>query len=369
MGEVPPWAYAAVFLATLAMSMVLTPLALRLAVRKQVLDAPSELKAQTSPVPYLGGLAIVGAFGIAVMAAALVKRPTSGLDELALILGLGVGLAVMGLVDDLRGLGPWLRLGLEIAAGFAIWATSNGTQFFGVTALDLTLTVIWVVAVTNAFNLLDNMDGLSAGVATVAAGSFFIIAAVNGQFLVATLACALAGCSTGFLRSNFHPARIYMGDAGSLFLGFMLAVIGLKLRFEGPTQVTFTVPVLVLGVALFDTTLVTLNRLLHGRSPLSGGRDHTSHRMVMVGIPVPATVTLLYLGGVSLGWLAVIMSRVDRATAFVLMGWVISVGVVLGVLLSRVPVYETSRRRLLMIQEVRDREPNTEPGLPGEAAG
>jgi len=371
-GEVPPWAYAAVFLATLAMSLVLTPLALRVAVRHRVLDEPGAIKGQAVAVPYLGGVAIVVSFAVAVMAAATIERPTSGLDELALILGLGVGLAVMGLVDDLRGLGPWLRLVLEIGAGFTIWATSNGTQFFGVAPLDLALTVIWVVGVTNAFNLLDNMDGLSAGVATVAAGSFFIIASVNGQFLVATLACALAGCSAGFLRSNFHPARIYMGDAGSLFLGFMLAVIGLKLRFDGPTQVTFAVPILVLGVALFDTTLVTVNRLLHRRSPLSGGRDHTSHRMVMVGIPVPATVTLLYMGGVSLGWLAIIMSRVDRGTAFILMGWVAAVAALLGVLLSRVPVYETSQRRLLMIREVADHEPErplvvgTEPE---EAAG
>lgn len=363
------WGYATVFVTTLALALVLTPLALRLAVHRRVFDEPNEIKAQATAVPYLGGVAIVVSFALVVMGAALLRRPPSGLGDLGLILGLGVTLAVMGLVDDLRGLSPWLRLALEIGAGVAIWATSNGAHLFTFGPVDLALTVVWVVAVTNAFNLLDNMDGLSAGVATIAAGSFFIIAAINGQFLVATLAIALAGCAAGFLRSNLHPARIYMGDAGSLFLGFLLAVIGLKLRFDGPTQVTFAVPILVLGVALFDTTLVTVNRLIHGRSPMMGGRDHTSHRMVMVGIPVPATVTLIYLGAVSLGWIGIVMSRVDRITALVLMGWVLSVAVFLAILLSRVPVYETSRRRLLMVREVARHQTEPEAGFGEEAAG
>jgi UDP-GlcNAc:undecaprenyl-phosphate GlcNAc-1-phosphate transferase len=175
---------------------------------------------------------------------------------------------------------------------------------------------------------------------------------MNGQFLVATLAIALAGCAAGFLRHNFHPARIYMGDAGSLFLGFLLAVLALRLRTHMATRITFLVPIVILGVALFDTALVTANRLIHRRSPISGGRDHTSHRLVFVGIPVPVSVSIIYAGAVALGWLGVVMARVDRTTGIILMSLVLLIALFVGVLLSLVPVYETSRRRRLIIQDV-----------------
>jgi UDP-GlcNAc:undecaprenyl-phosphate GlcNAc-1-phosphate transferase len=345
--------YAAVFGVTVALTLFLTPLALKYAVRRQILDHPGEIKAQASPVPYLGGAAIVTSFAGVVLAAAFVRRPTSGLTELAVILGVAVALAVMGLVDDLRGLSPWLRLAVEIGAGLVVWATPAGAQITQSSWIDAVLTVGWVVAVTNAFNLLDNMDGLSAGVAAIGSGFVFVMAARNGQFLVATLAIGIAGCAAGFLRSNFHPARIYMGDAGALFLGFMLAVLALKLRFEdAPRSIAFTIPIILLGVPLFDTTLVTVNRLRHRRSPLSGGRDHTSHRLVFVGIPVPAAVSLIYLWAISLGVLSLVMSRADRNTGLLLLAWMAGVAVLLGVMLSAVPVYSSSRRRHLMLQEV-----------------
>jgi UDP-GlcNAc:undecaprenyl-phosphate GlcNAc-1-phosphate transferase len=197
------------------------------------------------------------------------------------------------------------------------------------------------------------MDGLSAGVAAIAALFIAIIASRNGQFLVAVLAVALAGCACGFLRSNFHPARIYMGDAGALFVGFLLAVLTLKLDLvDAPAGVALGVPVLLLGVPLFDTALVTVNRVRHGRSPLTGGRDHTSHRLTFVGLPVPVAVLLVYVSGASLGCLAVVLSTLNLGMGFLLMGWLGLLGLLLGALLSSVPVYETSRRRHLRLQEV-----------------
>lgn len=332
--------------------LAVTPLLLRFAVRRSILDRPGGHKAHDDPVPYLGGLGIVLAFAILVLVLALIGQTPAGLRELGIILALGVLLATVGLIDDLRGLGPWLRLAVQIGVGVALWLSGVGVELFGVTAVDASITVFWVVGVVNSFNLLDNMDGLSAGIAAIAALSFFVIASLNGQYLVAALAVALAGCALGFLRHNFHPARIYMGDAGSLFLGFVLAVIGIKLRFESPTQLTFFVPILVLGVAIFDTTLVTSSRIINGRNPLAGGRDHVSHRLVFVGIPVPVAVSLIYAGGASLGWLALVMSRLDVTTGFLLMGFVIVVAVFLGILLALVPVYAASTRRRLMIQEV-----------------
>jgi UDP-GlcNAc:undecaprenyl-phosphate GlcNAc-1-phosphate transferase len=352
--QVGSWDYAAVFAVTAALTLLATPLALRYAVRRQILDHPGAIKAQASPVPYLGGAAIVLAFATVVLMAAVIRPPNSGIGELAAVLGLGVLLALIGLLDDLHGLSPWFRLAVEIAAGVAVWATPAGAELTGNQLVDAVVTVCWVVGVTNAFNLLDNMDGLSAGVAAVASTFVFVMAARNGQFLVATLAIGLAGCALGFLRSNFHPARIYMGDAGALFLGFMLAVLGLKLRFEdGPRSIAFAVPIVVLGVPLFDTVLVTINRLRHRRSPFSGGRDHASHRLVFIGIPVPAAVMLIYLVAASLGCLGLVLSRVDRTTGLILLGWITTVAALLGVLLSLVPVYATSRRRHVMLQEVR----------------
>jgi UDP-GlcNAc:undecaprenyl-phosphate/decaprenyl-phosphate GlcNAc-1-phosphate transferase len=356
------WDYGLVFCGSVLLSLVFTPLALRFALRRSVLDLPGGHKSHDMPIPYLGGAAIVLAFALAVLGGALLEPPATGGDELVAIILIGLGLGCMGLLDDLRGLGPLVRLVIEILAGLGVWYFAESVQIFQADALNAVLTVVWIVGITNAFNLLDNMDGLSAGVAAIGAGFFFVIAAANGQFLVASLSIALAGCALGFLRTNFHPARIYMGDAGSLFLGFMLAAIGIKLRFDGPNEVTFFVPILVLGVAIFDTTLVTITRLTHRRSPLSGGRDHTSHRLVFVGLPVPAAVTLIYGGAVSLGWLGLITSRVDRGTGFLLMGLVLSIAAFVGVMLALVPVYETSRRRHLMIQEVVRHEPEPPAG-------
>jgi UDP-GlcNAc:undecaprenyl-phosphate GlcNAc-1-phosphate transferase len=365
--ELGPAEYVAAFLVSSALAWVLTPVMLRVALRRSILDVPDERKAQASPVPYLGGVAIVLAFAVTVLVAGLVTAPPSGLGALAAVLGAGLVLALVGLADDLRGLSPYLRLGFEIAAGVVVYLTDPGVAFPGPPWTDLVVTVLWVVGVTNAFNLLDNMDGLSAGVATIAATSFCLIAALNGQFLVAALSAAVAGCASGFLRHNFHPAKIYMGDAGSLFLGFLLAFLSIRLKLvEAPPAVAIFVPVLLLGVALFDTTLVTFNRLRHRRSPMQGGRDHASHRLVWVGIPVPVSVGLIYGVAASLGFLALLLARLDTTSGLMLVGFVLAVGLAAFVLLSAVPVYETSRRRTAMLRVVRahEAEPPAGAGLP-----
>jgi UDP-GlcNAc:undecaprenyl-phosphate GlcNAc-1-phosphate transferase len=320
-----------------SLSLFLTPLVLRFALWRDVYDHPGEHKGHTDPVPYLGGLAIVGAFALTVGIAVIVRPPVSGRGELFVILGLAVLLAVVGLLDDLRGLSPLVRLVVEVGAGLAVWGIGAGVDLFGPGVSDAIVTVVWVVGITNAFNLLDNMDGLSSGVAAIAAGSIFVIAASNGQFLVAALSIGLAGCALGFLRHNFHPATIYMGDAGALFLGFVLAYLGLKLRFDGPVDATFLVPIVVMGVPIFDTTLVTVTRLSRGVSPFQAGRDHTSHRLVRIGIPVPAAVALIYTVGVCLGLVALVISRVDRVSAYLLVAAVGIMGLLVGVLLAVIP--------------------------------
>ena len=357
--EIGGWAYLGIFAATLLLVWALTPLAIRIARSSGFLDHPSLIKSHSSPMPYLGGVALLVTFSAAVLTAALINPPKDGLGELTLILGLGLGLSLMGLADDLRGLNHWLRLAVEAGAALVLFVAGVQVLLFEHTLIDATLTVLWIVGITNAFNLLDNMDGLSAGVAAISAFFFFLIAALNGQFLVAGLSIAMVGCALGFLRHNFHPAKIYMGDAGSLYLGFLLAVIGLKLRFDSPKQITFMVPILVLGIAIFDTALVVLTRLINRKSPWSGGRDHTSHRLIFVGLPVRVAVSLIFAGQIALGWLALLMSRIDVVSGYVLMGFVLAAACFFGILLGLVPVHERSTRRRMMIQEVEKHEEGT----------
>jgi UDP-GlcNAc:undecaprenyl-phosphate/decaprenyl-phosphate GlcNAc-1-phosphate transferase len=337
------WEYTAVFLGALAISLVLTPLMLRVAVRWKIFDQPGEHKRHQSAVPYLGGVAMVTALSVAVLAAALLSPPESGGDELAVVVGVALLLSIVGLADDLRGLGFTPRVLVEIGAGVAIWAMDAGVELTGSDVADLVITVVWVVGITNAFNLLDNMDGLSAGVAFLGAGSCFVIAVANGQFLIGGLSAALMGCALGFLRHNFPPARIYMGDAGSLYLGFLLAYLSIKLRFDAPEDITFLVPILVLGVPILDTTLVTVSRLLHRRNPLMGGQDHVSHRLVKLGLPVPGAVGTIYVVAASLGVIALVVSRVDRTSAYLLAALVLCIATVAAVALGRVQVYDQPR--------------------------
>jgi len=334
------WSCILAFAVAALVTLVCTPVALRVAKRWNCFDIPAAGKSHKVPIPYLGGLAMVIPFVLVAVVAGLVETPDRhDVPDLAVFLAMAVGLAVLGLVDDLRGLSPWPRLALEIGAGIGVWTTTSTTWLPGPRPMQAVATVCWVVIVTNSFNLLDNMDGLAAGVAAVSSIFLFAVALENGQFILGALALGLAGCAIGFLPYNFHPARIYMGDSGSLFLGFVLAVLSLDLRFPVFTQVTFVVPLLIVGVALFDTTLVAITRLLHGRTPLQGGLDHVSHRLVFVGLSTRAAVCLLYSVAVALGGIALVITRVDPSTGRVLSGLVALFALVSGFMLALVPVY------------------------------
>ena len=333
------WEYLAVFVATAILSIVLTPMALRYAIRANVLDQPGQHKSHKVAVPYLGGLAIVVTFVIAVILMSVLRPPHTGRGELLGVLTIAVLLAAVGLIDDLRQVSPLWRLVAEVSAASIVWSLGNGTAVTTVEAVDLILTVLWFVGVTNAFNLLDNMDGLAAGLAAISSMTVFAVAGTNGQFLVAGLAVALAGCTVGFLRLNFHPARIYMGDGGSLFIGFLVAYLGIKLRFEGGRLVSALVPIFACSAAVFDTSLVVISRIRAGRNPFQGGQDHVSHRLVKLGLSVPAAVCTIYLGAIGVGILSFAISRLEPVSAFLLAGLVGAILTILGGFLLTVPVY------------------------------
>ena len=311
-------AYMLIFAAALAMAIGGTPLIRRLALRLDVVDHPSARKLHASPVPLLGGVAIFGAF----IAAVLLFGNKYGLRELISILVGASLMSFLGVWDDRRSLSPWLKLlGQFLAASILVFSGVRvGT--FRIEWVNVVLTLGWVVVITNAMNLLDNMDGLSGGVGAVAAVFFLLLAAMNGQYLVGALSAALVGACLGFLVYNFNPARIFMGDAGALFLGFVLAATAIKLRFpDGLEIVTWMVPVLILGLPLFDTGLVIVSRLRRGLNPLTTpGKDHVSHRLVALGWTRRESVLICYLACTGLGVLALFVTQASIVEGYVVGG-------------------------------------------------
>lgn len=331
--------YAAAFAAALVGALVATPLARKVALRLGIVDMPAARKVHTDPVPYLGGLAIILAFVGAMVLGVIFHPLTGSYEQVVAILGGGLVLAGMGLVDDLKVVPGWIKVPLEIVVALGLYASGVAAHPFKRTVLDLPLNVGWVVGIVNAVNYMDNMDGLSAGVVAIAAGYFFALGALSGQILVTSFAAALTGCALGFLWWNRPPARIFMGDTGSLFLGLMLAALGLKLRFHNlPDRVGFLVPIAVLAIPILDALMVSVSRVQRGLSPIHPGKDHMSHRLVRIGIPSKAAVGLIYFASASCGWLGVIIVYAHPRTAYLLMGWLVVVAVFLGWLLLRVKV-------------------------------
>lgn len=308
-----------IFAAALIFAIGATPVAQRVALRLGVVDHPSARKTHLRPVPLLGGAAIYLAF----IAAVVLFSDRFQLPQLVSILLGATLVSFLGIWDDRWGMRPLLKLvGQGLAAGILV-VSGVHIALFPSPLWDYGMTILWVVGITNSLNLLDNMDGLSGGVAAVAAAFFLLLAALSGQYLVGSLAAALLGACIGFLRYNLNPASIFMGDTGSLFLGFVLAALGIKLRFEQVTTVTWMIPVLVLGVPIFDTALVVISRLLRGLNPLTNpGRDHLSHRLVALGMTSREAVLTIYLAGGTLGMVAVFLTRATLVEAYVAGGLV-----------------------------------------------
>jgi UDP-GlcNAc:undecaprenyl-phosphate GlcNAc-1-phosphate transferase len=322
--------YGAAFLVPLAVTLVLTPLAAAIARRLGVLDRPGERKVHVEATPYLGGLAV--ALGL-VVAGVLIG---STARQAAVIAGCMVVVFLVGLVDDLRGLGPFTRLAAEAGVAVVLWIEGIRAGLFGVPALDLALTIVWIVAITNALNLLDNMDGLASGVTAIASLAYFAIAASEGDYLVAAMGAALAGVSVGFLRHNFPPARIFLGDAGSLLLGFALAVLSLMLDLDVTNDaLRIGVQVLILGVPAFDTTLVVVSRIRGGRPVLVGGKDHSSHRLAAFGLSGRQVALVTYGAQLACSTIAVVAVIAPDVALAVALAWV-ALGLVAGVALAGV---------------------------------
>lgn len=327
--------YVVVFVTALIVAVAATPLAARLARRSGIVDQPNARKVHQTPTPLLGGVAIylgallgallifgAVAFGMVLVTDALSVPEFVGWQALAL-LGGATAMAAVGVVDDRHAL-PWRwKLVAQVAAASLLPLSGIQIGLLRYEPLNVIATVLWVVTVTNAINFLDNMDGLSAGISAVASAFFFLLAAFSHQVIVAGLSVAILGACLGFLRYNFNRASIFMGDAGSLFLGFCLSAIGIKLRFANVDIVTWMIPLLVLGLPLFDISLVVVSRLRHGLSPATAGKDHTSHRLVALGLTRREAVMALYLVSGMLGLAALFVMNASIPEGYVIGGGVL----------------------------------------------
>jgi len=273
-------------------SLGLTPLTRQIAMRLGVVDKPNApRKTHKDHKPMMGGLAIYAALTLSV----LLFSPLQHIRELiAIVSGAGM-LALVGLVDDRYELSWRLRFAVQFLAAALLVLNGIQIRLFGLALVDIAVTLIWVVALTNATNFLDNMDGLTAGLSMIAAGFFLLIAILQGQILVSLLAAAIFGSAAGFLAYNFAPSSTFMGDMGALPLGFLLATLAIKLHFANhPLTISWMIPVLVLALPIFDINLVVWTRLAEGRSPAQAGRDHSSHRIQALGFNARQTLFILY---------------------------------------------------------------------------
>ena len=276
-----------------------------LALKIGAVDAPNlARKVQKEPVPYLGGVAIsLGIVGASYASLMAIDFSWSSFRLASSVLIPAIAISAMGLWDDLKGLQPWPRLIAQTFTGVIVAAILVATDTMGVAfgspILDYGITILWIVGVCNSINFFDNHDGGAAGTVAVITFFLFFIAYDRQQVLVSALAIVTAGATAGFLIWNRHPAKIYMGDAGALFLGIIVSVLTIRLS-PGvvPSYKSLAIPLLLMAVPILDTTVAVISRLYRGISPFEGGRDHLSHRLVRAGLSRPvAAVTLWALSG------------------------------------------------------------------------
>jgi UDP-GlcNAc:undecaprenyl-phosphate GlcNAc-1-phosphate transferase len=325
---------------TFSLALILTLLARRASRRVGMLAAPRRDRWHQNPTPVLGGVAIYLSFAVGYLVFA------SKVSHAMVILAAGTLLFITGLIDDAVHIKPYAKLVVQMIASAVLVYFGLHLPWGDYKWINDVLTIFWLVGITNAINLLDNMDGLAGGIASIASLFLAITFLVNGQGPEAILPALLGGAALGFLVFNFSPASIFMGDSGSMFLGFMLAGIALladTARFRSLTSVLLT-PVLILMIPIFDTCFVTVARKLSGRPISQGGLDHTSHRLVALGISERRAVVLLYAFAAISGVLALLVRVLETTVVLALVPLFAVFVLFLGLYLGKVRVYEEGKQ-------------------------
>lgn len=300
--------YLLVFLLSMVTADLLTPLVGKLALRFGAVDKPCARKVHTKPIPLLGGLAIYVGFFLGVsLVAALDTQITRALFYSSSFI------VFVGIIDDLYDLRPSVKFAGQLIAAIIFVACGMQIQFVtnpqgGMLYLGfwgIPITILWLVAMSNVVNFLDGLDGLAAGVSTIAALAVFIVAVMRGQYLVAGITIALVGANLGFLRYNFNPAQIFMGDSGAMFLGFALAAIAVQGSLKGAMTLGLVVPALAFGIPILDTAFAIIRRKRKGVSISQADRGHIHHRLLDRGYSQKQAVVLIYLLTACLGVIGV----------------------------------------------------------------
>lgn len=317
-----PWYYIVSFFVAFFLVYVTVPYIRRLALRIGFVDKPNQRKIHTQPIPLLGGLSMYVSF---VVTAGLFGYDGKTFDGIAIG---GLLIFAVGILDDFyktRGMDfkAWPKFLMQIVAALVLIAF--GTRIDGVNMpfqhgffsfpvwLSIVATVIWVVAITNMINFLDGVDGLASGLSAISAMTLFFIALLKGQDAMAVFAVVLMGSTLGFLRHNFYPARIFMGDAGATFLGYVLAAIAVDGAFKSATLVSLVVPVLALGVPIMDTIWVVFRRFRDNRPIYVADKGHTFHMLMKSGLSQIQTVAFLYLVGICFSLASIVVTLVTLA--------------------------------------------------------
>ena len=328
--------------AALAVSFAATPVVKWFARRVGAMDVPGDARRiHKTPIPRLGGLAIFVGFVISAILLADITGQIKGVFIGAVII------VIVGAVDDIKPLPALFKLLVQVIAaliavyfGVVIDTFANpfvfgSSAYIHLNALSIPITVIWIVAITNSVNLIDGLDGLSVGVSTISSIVMIILSVMVSDTNVAVIMAALAGACLGFIPYNFNPAKIFMGDAGALFLGYMLATMSILGLFKFYAAVSFVAPILMLALPLFDTSFAFLRRLLKGKKPWMPDRGHLHHRLLDMGFSQKQAVLLLYVISGVLGFAAIIVAMSDDASALILVACIIIVAAVVYFILKR----------------------------------
>ncbi|MBI4563630.1 MAG: undecaprenyl/decaprenyl-phosphate alpha-N-acetylglucosaminyl 1-phosphate transferase [Planctomycetes bacterium] len=319
---------AALFAMSALLTSVLVPLVIRIARRTAFLDLPGPRKIHAAAVPYGGGLAVAAGFFLSAGAGVAVTGAGSKFPQLFAMSGGGLVILLLGLIDDKRKLAPSTKLAVEavVAAGFVLGGERLSLFWEGSLAGDAIgslVTVLWIVGITNAFNLLDHMDGMASGIALLASVAFGIVAVATRQWFVAAALAALGGACAGFLRHNWPPARVFLGDAGSLFIGYILSTLTVVFTFyereEGAHPFAYAIPLAVLAVPIYDTLHVLLIRARRRRPLFEGDRNHLAHRLLALGMSPRMALFLVYSMTALTGMSAVLLLNANLLAAGIIL--------------------------------------------------
>lgn len=326
------------FLTALLISYLVTPFVKWFANKIGAIDVPKdERRVHKVPIPRLGGLAIY----ISTIISILIFVKYIDKSIIGIIVG-GTIIVITGVIDDIKPLSAKTKFLAQILAACVLILVDVKIDFVsnpfdevdGLTKLgnmSIPVTIFWVIGITNTVNLIDGLDGLAAGVASISAMSLLFVAALNGFFSVAIIAAILAGSAFGFLPHNFNPAKIFMGDTGALFLGYMLSVIAIKGVMKSVAAIGIAVPILVLGIPIFDTTFAIFRRLINKKPIWKADKGHLHHRLLAKGLTQRQTVLVLYLISICLGISAILITDSDPYRGAIILGVVTSV-VAIGVI-------------------------------------